>query len=196
MSKHIIEHGQYSLEFEKRGLYVHLFVRFWHFECLCRVYVCRSGIANKNLEGELGSFSRLLSAISTEADVVAYSGCSQIFGETLDKSPFFKHGVQYPFRFDEFNLEKMMHKKSYSVFGRIDFFSVLRQLLVSLGGCLEEQWTISAPELSKVVISRFVLFIHGRGVHIVALFQGQVSNDFPFNIFFVICRPYRLAGLS
>ena len=104
----------------------------------------------RNLEGELGSFSRLLSAVSTEADILAYSGCPQVFGEVIDKSPFFNHGVQYPFQFDELHLERIMHKKSYSVFGRIDFFSVLRQLLVSLGGSLEEQWTISAPELLKV----------------------------------------------
>ena len=45
-----------------------------------------------------------------------------------------------------------MHKRSYSVFGRIDFFSVMRQLLVSLGGSLDEAWAVSSPELSKVII--------------------------------------------
>ena len=155
MSKHTIETGMFAVEFERKGHYYHLYIRFWSDSVLSRVYVCRSGVANPDIEGRLGSLSRLLSAISTEPDIVACSGCPLSFIQTIDKSPYFSHAVQYPFRFDLFDLEKMMHKKSFSVLGRIDFFSVMRQLLVSLGGSLEETWTISTPELSKVTFFNF-----------------------------------------
>ena len=151
----IVEAGQYSLEFERKGHYLHMYVRFLRFckeEFLCKVYVSRSGLLVKDIEGELGSLSRFLSAVSSEPDIVACSGVPLSFIETIDKSPLFKRSLQYPYRFDGFNLEKLMHKRSYSVFGRIDFFSVMRQLLVSLGGSLDEAWAVSSPELSKVII--------------------------------------------
>ena len=146
----VLESGRFSLEFERRGHYLEMHVRFWKQETLCKVFVCRSGLFNKDIEGELGSLSRFLSAVSTEPDIVACSGCPLSFIQTVDKSPIFKHAVQFPYRFDNLKLEKLMHKKSFSVFGRIDFFSVMKQLLVSLGGSLEESWTLSTPELSKV----------------------------------------------
>ena len=152
IAQSIIESGQYSLEFERKGHYLHMYVRFWKEEFLCKVYVCRSGLLVKDIEGELGSLSRFMSAVSSEPDIVACSGVPLSFIETIDKSPMFKRSLQYPYRFDGFNLEKLMHKRSYSVFGRIDFFSVMRQLLVSLGGSLDEAWAVSSPELSKVII--------------------------------------------
>ena len=38
----------------------------------------------------------------------------------------------------------------YSVFGRIDFFSVLKYLVVSLGGSLDMDCVLLAPEIFKV----------------------------------------------
>ena len=43
-----------------------------------------------------------------------------------------------------------MHKDSYSVFGRIDFFSVLQCLVICLSGTLQMEWTLFTPELTKV----------------------------------------------
>ena len=43
-----------------------------------------------------------------------------------------------------------MHKMNYSVFGHIDMFSVLQSLLVSLGGCLTEDWVAESAELVRV----------------------------------------------
>ena len=37
----------------------------------------------------------------------------------------------------------MMRKPTYSVFGRIDFFSVLKSLLVSLGSAADGDWAIT-----------------------------------------------------
>ena len=42
-----------------------------------------------------------------------------------------------------------MHKTSYSVFGHIDFFSVLKSLVISLGSSLQEDWVQRSPELVR-----------------------------------------------
>ena len=59
-------------------------------------------------------------------------------------------GVQSCLRFEHFSLSRLMHKTSYSVFGKIDFFSVLQALMASLGGSLLEDWVVRSPELTKV----------------------------------------------
>ena len=100
---------------------------------------------NKEIEGEVSSLSCLLSVFSSEAGIVARSGCPVSFIQTIDKSHKFSHAVQYPQQTDSLKLETLMHIKSYSVFGWIDFFSVMKQLLVSHGGSLEEAWTIALP---------------------------------------------------
>ena len=110
----------------------------------------RSGLPTTNLTGELGSLARLLSAISTKADIVACSGCPSELIRTIDEVPTSVRAVQICFRFSQLNLSKLMHKSSYSVFGHIDFFSVLRGLVISLGGSANEDWVQRSPVLAKV----------------------------------------------
>ena len=143
----------FAMEFEDDGVYRFIYLRFWKNNKLCRVLICRSGLSSPTLIGEFGSLSRLLSAISTKADIVASSGCHSDIIRTICHSPYFTRGVQSCFRFEKITLSKLMHKTSYSVFGRIDFFSVLKGLLVSLGGSLTEEWVIQSPELTRAISS-------------------------------------------
>ena len=71
----------------------------------------------------------------------------------LDRCQLTKYGLQIPPRFDEFILPSIMHKRSYNVFGRIDFFSVIRFLIVSLGDTLKLEWVLLSPELCEVIFS-------------------------------------------
>ena len=125
-------------------------VRFWKGEDLCRVLVCRNGLPSSELTGELGSLARLLSVVSTKTDIVACSGCPVDLLRTIDQSPFFTGGVQSCFRFEQVDVPRLMHKLNYSVFVHIDFFSVLRGLLISLGGSLTTDWIQRSPELTRV----------------------------------------------
>ena len=150
----------FALEFEDQGPNRFMSVRFWKGQYLCKVIACRSRLPTTDLTGELGSMARLLSAISTKADVVACSGCPADLTRTIDELPTSVRAVQSCFRFNQLNLSKLMHKKNYSVFGHIDFFSVLRGLVISLGGLTDEDWIQRSPELAKV---------SGRSYHIVAL---------------------------
>ena len=144
--------GQFALEFESHFRYKYVYVRYWKEDVLVKVFINRYGLQNSSLNGEMGAVSRLLSAISSDPQLIAVSGCSADFVEVLDESKFSKHDVISPFRFDSLCLETLMHKLSYSIFERIDFFSVLRGLVAALGGSLPMSWTLGTPELSKVCI--------------------------------------------
>ena len=142
----------FGIEFENVGTNRFMTARFWKGDSLCRVFICRSGLPSSDLTGELGSLSRLLSVVSTRADIVACSGCTVDLVKTIDHSDLFSRSVQSCFRFEHLRLETMMRKPTYSVFGRIDFFSVLKSLMVSLGGATDEDWVMQSPDLAQVRI--------------------------------------------
>ena len=77
-------------------------------------------------------------------------GADSDFIKALDRDPTRKAGVQYPFCLSPVQVEKLMHKPSFSVMGKIDVFSMLRTLLVRLSGMLDEPWLQSTPHLRKV----------------------------------------------
>ena len=132
-------------------------VKFWKGNELCRVLICRSSLPATDVTGELGSLARFLSAVSTQPDVVACSGCHVDLVKTIDQSDYFPQGVQSCFRFEQLSLPTLIHKSKYSVFGQIDFFSVLQALMVSLGGCLTEEWALRRSKVSTPFSSSFLL---------------------------------------
>ena len=140
----------FALEFERQKAFRFMSVRFWKGTELCRVFVCRSALPSADLTGELGCLACLLSVTSTRIDIVASSGEPAGLIQTLNQSPYFNRGIQTCFRFDSLDLPDLMHKQSYSVFGKIDFFSVLQALLVSLGNSQAETWALKSPNLSRV----------------------------------------------
>ena len=149
---HVTSEQCFGLEFVSTGNYRFMYLRFWKAAKLCRVFICRSALPTTSLNGDFGSLARLLSAISLKADIVCCSGSSVDLIRTLNHSQYFAKGVLRCFRFESLNLRNLMHKSSYSVFGRIDFFSVIQCLMVSLGGALSEDWVVQSPELSRVSV--------------------------------------------
>ena len=91
-----------------------------------------------------------MAVFSTSPNIVSCSGNTLETIQSVDDSPINEHGLQRPLRFADFSIAKLMHKESYSVFGRIDFHSVLQYLIVFLGGCLDQDWTLLTPVLAKV----------------------------------------------
>ena len=83
--------------------------------------------------------SQLLSAVSTEPRIICCGGSSLEFIKALDKAPSQKTGIQYPFSLSPMRIEKLMHKPSFSVMGKVDMFSMLRTLLIRLSGLLDER---------------------------------------------------------
>ena len=145
IADHVSTSQCFALEFEDEGASRFMSLRYWKGQHLCRVVICRSGLPTTDLTGELGSLARLLSAVSTKADIVACFGCPSDLVRTLDEIPTSTRAVQSCFRFSQLNLPKLIHKRSYSVFGHLNFFSVLRGLIISLGGSSQEDWVQRSP---------------------------------------------------
>ena len=133
----ILNEGSYSLEFCCRGPFQYLSVRFWKGETLCKVELARFGRATTFPAGDITMISKLLSSISNIPNIVCCSGCPKDLIALLDGCNFVEHGLQYPFRFDEFSFSSLLHKRKGSVFGPIDFCSVLRFLIVRLEPALK-----------------------------------------------------------
>ena len=71
----------------------------------------------------------------------------------MDKAPSLKSGIQYPFSLSPLHIEKLMHKPSFSVMGKIDLFSMLLTLLFRLSGLLNERWTQSTQFFRKILLN-------------------------------------------
>ena len=94
--------------------------------------------------------SRLLSAISGDATIICCGRANADFVKVLDKSPGRKAGVQYPFSLTPVQFERLVHKPSFSVMGRIDMCSMLRALLLRLNGLQDERWVHSTQYFRMV----------------------------------------------
>ena len=141
---------EYAVEFATDGVFLLSFVRFWQGDQLCRVFLKRTGRVQGQTQAEVCLISYIMGAISTRPRLVNCTGSSVRTVQLIDQSPYSPCGVQSTPRFEELNLSTLIHKKSQSVFGRIDFFSVLRYLVISLGGSSELDWVFLSPELTKV----------------------------------------------
>ena len=116
---------------------------------------CHIDWSTGHTPAERSLLSSLLDAISPEAELVGCPGASFNLVQLLDNSPRSRHGFQWPTTFDEIAIKKLMHKESQSVFGRIHFFSVFQYLVNSLVGSGQMEWTLSTPNLSKLVFLFF-----------------------------------------
>ena len=102
------------------------------------------------VKGNVSMVGQLLSVVSKGPTIVCCGGADSDFIKALDKDPTRKAGVQYPFCLSPVQVEKLMHKPSFSVMGTIDMFSMLSTLLVRLSGMLDEPWVQSTRYLRKV----------------------------------------------
>ena len=131
----------YSLEFttscSRRGLSI----SFWEGKELITMTIAHCGQDVPSVKSSVLLCSQVLSAVSLEPTIICCAGGSADFIKALDKAPSRKCGIQYPFNLVPLQVEKLMHKPSFSVMGKIDMFSMVRTLLVRLSGLLDEKWT-------------------------------------------------------
>ena len=149
---HVNTSGFYSLEFEYKGSFSVMSIRFWKNDSLTKCQLTRYPSSTDLAVGQLQSRAKVLSAFSTGPQVVCLSDCSLAILRTLETSTLLKKGIEYPFRFNSLSLTTLMHRKVGSVFGRIDFYTQLKYLVAFLSGCQCEPWIVHTPELSKVVL--------------------------------------------
>ena len=152
VSSVIAREGAYSIEFSVGSHRRTLSVGFWEgkrFVCMPMLHCGRDVPPTKSY---IDLVSRLLSAISGDATIICCGGSNSDFVKVLDKSPGRKAGVQYPFALTPVQFERLLHKPSFSVMGRIDMCSMLRALLLRLNGLLDERWVQSTQYFRMVYI--------------------------------------------
>ena len=140
----------YSVEFTSTTSRRSLSISFWEGKELVTVTLAHCGRDVPVIKSNVLLMSQLLGAVSTEPRVICCGGSSLEFIKALDQAPCQKAGIQYPFCLSPVHVEKLMHKPSFSVMGRIDMFSMLRTLLVRLSGLLDKKWTKSTQYFRKV----------------------------------------------
>ena len=143
VSSVIAREGAYSNEFSVGSHRRTLSVGFWEgkpFVCMPMLHCGRDVPPKKSY---IDLVSRLLSAISGDATIICCGGSNADFVKVLGKSPGRKAGVQYLFALAPVQFERLLHKPSFSVMGRIVMCSMLRALLLHLNGFLDERWVQS-----------------------------------------------------
>ena len=142
--------GVYSLEFQSTTNRRNLSITFWEGRELVTMTIAHCGRDVSVMKSTVLLSSQLLNAVSTEPRIVCCGGSCLEFIKALEKAPSQKTGIQYPFSPSPMHVEKLMHKPSFSVMGKIDMFSMLRTQLIRLSGLLDERWTQSTQYFRKV----------------------------------------------
>ena len=100
-----------------------------------------------------------------------------------------KRGCPIPFTLTPVQLERQLHKPSFSVMGRLDTFAMLRNLLLRLNGLLDDRFVLSTQFFRRVNLGLFDLFFFEIILpnHVVCNAGfGNWKNDFvwgfPFNV--------------
>ena len=140
----------FSLEFESTSTRRTLSMTFWEGKKLVTMIIAHCGRDVPVVKSNVLLSSQLLSAVSTGPRIICCGGSSLELIKAQDKAPSQKTGIQYPFSLSPMHIEKLMHKPSFSVMGKIDMFSMLQTLLVLLSGLLDERWTQSTQYFRKV----------------------------------------------
>ena len=159
VSSVIAREGAYSIEFSVGSHRRTLSVGIWEgkrFVCMPMLHCGRDVPPTKSYNDLV---SRFLSAISGDATTVCCGGSNADFVKVLDKSPGRKVVVQYPFPLPPVQFERLRHKPSFSVMGRIDMCSMLRALLLRLNRLLDERWVQSTQYFRMVRIGNTSLWL-------------------------------------
>ena len=135
--------GVVSLEFRSSAVRRSLSLYFWDGKNLVMMASTHCGRDVPEVEGNVSMVGQLLSAVSTGPTIVCCGGANSDFIKALDRNPTGKAGVQNPLSLNPVQVEKLMHKPSFSVMGKVDMFSMLRTFLVRLSGMSDEPWVQS-----------------------------------------------------
>ena len=171
--------GAFSIEFAVDSPCRTLSIGFQvskQFVCMLVVHCGRDVSPTKSYNDLM---SRLLSATSGNAMIICCGGSSADFVKVLDKSPGRKAGVQYPFTLTPLQFERLLHKPSFSVMGRIDMYSMLRTLLLRQTGLMDERWVQSNQFFRRVRIGNFFLLL---------------PWEYKFGMILMLCRHWKIAS--
>ena len=103
-----------SFEFKSSAVRRSLNLCFWEGENLVMMAVTHCGRDVPLVKGNVSMVGQLLSVVSRSPMIVCCGGADSDFIKALDKDPTRKAGPQYPFCLNSVQVEKLMHKPSFS----------------------------------------------------------------------------------
>ena len=142
--------GVFSLELKSLAVRRSLSLCFWEGKNLVMMVLTHCSRDVPVVQGNVSMVGHLLSVVSTALTIVCCGGVDSHFIKAPVRDTTRKAGLQYPFCLSSVQVEKLMHKPSFKVMGKIDMFLMLRTLLVRLSGMLDEPWVQSTRYLRKV----------------------------------------------
>ena len=127
-----------------------LSLSFWERKDLITLTIAHCGRDVSSVKSSVLLCCQVLSAVSFEPTIIYCAGGSTDFIKAMNKAPSQKAGLQYPFNLLPLQIEKLMHMGSFRVMRKIEMFSMVRTLLVSLSGLLDEKWAQSTQYFREV----------------------------------------------
>ena len=136
----ILQHEKvYSLEFVTTNSQRSWSMSFWEGKELVTMLIAHCGRDVSAVKSYFLLSSQVPIAVSTKHCIMCCEGSSLEFIKGLDNFPSQKADIQYPFSLSPLHVEKFMHKRSFTVMGKIDMFSKLRTLMIRLPELLDER---------------------------------------------------------
>ena len=89
IGNYVVAKGQYAIEFQQKGVFLFIYLRFWRDEQLCRVFLKQTGRVVGQTGAELSLLSSVLAAISTHPNLVCCNEGSFDLIQVLDVSTLF-----------------------------------------------------------------------------------------------------------
>ena len=114
--------GVLSPEFKISAVRRNLSLCFWEGKNLVMMALTHCCRDVPVVKGNVSMVGQLLSVVSTDPTSVCCGGADSDFIKALDRDPTRKAGVQYPFGLSPVQVEKLMHKPSFSVMGKYTCF--------------------------------------------------------------------------
>ena len=128
--------GVLSVEFSRSASRRNLSLSFWEKKNFVMIAFTHCNRDIPIVKGNVLMIGYLLSVVSMVPTINSCGGADIRFVKALDRNPMRKNGLQYPFNLSAFQVEKLMHKPSFSLSAKLDMFSMLGTLLVRLSGML------------------------------------------------------------
>ena len=72
--QYVVANGYYAIEFQQKGAFLFIHLRFWRENQLCGVLIKRTGRVGRLVKAEVGLLGSLLAAISTRPSLVCCNG--------------------------------------------------------------------------------------------------------------------------
>ena len=155
-------HGSCSVELEKEGDKVRVFLRTWDVDTFKRVCVATLDRYSSNPHQEISALGRMVDALGPDVSVASISGGSTVLVEAFCEylgSGYRQKLSDYPV-FDLRLFRRYLRRTASSVFGRFDGLAMTDFIVNRLKGAETRDWMSSRPALKKAILTNDLSMPH------------------------------------